>query len=112
MTLEELHARHALGMPVEEIKREDQAAGVMMIPVPAGGILESVEGIEAASRVAGIEEVVITAKTRQRLVPWPEGNSYPGFIFARGRSPEFVEQALREAQGRLRFKIAPALPVL
>jgi hypothetical protein len=112
MSLEELHARHALGMPVEHIEREDQAAGVMMIPVPEGGVLETVAGAEEASAVAGIEDVVISAKPGQRMVPWPEGNSYPGFIFARGDSPEFVEQALREAHSKLRFRIMPALRVL
>ena len=33
---------------------------------------------------AGIEDVVITAKEGQMLVPLPEGASYLGFIFARG----------------------------
>lgn len=112
MPLEELHARHALGMHVENIEREDQAAGVMMIPVPEAGVLESVEGTPEASSVPGIEEVLISAKPGQRLVPWPEGNSYPGFIFARGDSPEFVEQALRQAHAKLRFKISRTLPVL
>ena len=34
----------------------------------------------------GIEDVIITAKQGQKLVPLPEGNSYLGFIFARGDS--------------------------
>jgi hypothetical protein len=54
----------------------------------------------------------LNAKPGQRMVPWPEGNSYPGFIFARGGSPEFVEQALRQAHAKLRFRIMPALRVL
>ena len=43
----------------------------------------------------GIEDVIITAKQGQKLVPLPEGASYLGFIFARGESPDAVEQALR-----------------
>ena len=111
-TLEEFLIRHALGMPVDRLQREPQAAGVMMIPVPADGLLVGVEGVEEARRVAGIEEVVITAKPQQKLIPWPEGNSYPGFIFARGDSPQMVEQALRRAHQRLNFVVTPLLAVV
>ena len=82
-----------------------------MLPVPAGGILESVSGIDQAEQVTGIEEVVITAKLGEILVPLPEGSSYPGFIFARGETPELVEQALRTAHGALEFRMTEALPL-
>jgi hypothetical protein len=59
-----------------------------------------------------VEEIEITAKRRQPLVPLPEGASYLGFIFARGESPEFVEDALRIAHGKLRFVVSPALKVV
>ena len=57
----------------------------MMIPIPKGGIYESVEGVDGAAAVPGIEDVIVTAKQGQRLIPLPEGSSYLGFIFARGR---------------------------
>jgi biotin carboxylase len=110
MSLEELIIRHALGLEIAPA-REEPAAGVMMIPIPRAGILKAVEGIEAAGQVAGIEEVAITAKLDQELVPLPEGSSYLGFIFARAASPEAVEAALREAHRHLRFAIASRLPV-
>ncbi len=112
MSLEELVIRNALGEPLDGVPRESAAAGVMMIPVPGAGILEGVEGVEEAAQVPGIEEVLITAKLHQKLVPWPEGSSYPGFLFARAATPEAVEQALREAHRRLRFRIQPVLPVV
>jgi biotin carboxylase len=112
VSLEELIIRLALGEAVHEIRREASAAGVMMIPVPGEGIFLEVQGLEAARKVPGIEEIVITAKPQQRLVPLPEGSSYPGFIFARGETPERVEQSLRAAHQRLRFVLAPALPVV
>jgi hypothetical protein len=62
--------------------------------------------------VPGIEAIEITAKLRQKLVPLPEGSSYLGFIFAHGDSPQYVERALREAHGKLRFIISPSLPVV
>ena len=44
MSLEELVIRHAIGQSVDELQREQQAAGVMMIPVPKAGILGEVRG--------------------------------------------------------------------
>jgi hypothetical protein len=46
------------------------------------------------------------------LVPLPEGKSYLGFIFARAPEPEDVERALREAHGRLRFRIDRGVAVI
>jgi len=60
----------------------------------------------------GIQEVTITAKLGQKLVPLPEGASYLGFIFATGASPLAVERLLRSAHGKLRFDITPELPVI
>jgi hypothetical protein len=83
----------------------------MMIPVSKSGIYEDCQGVEEAAAVAGISGVTITAKPGQRLLQLPEGNSYLGFIFARGCSAGFVEGALREAHARLSFRFATVLPV-
>jgi hypothetical protein len=112
ISLEELLIELALGRNVCDVRREASASGVMMIPVPQAGIHEGVEGLERARETPGVEDVAITAKPSEKLVPLPEGASYLGFIFARGRSPELVEDALRRAHRELRFVIAPALPVL
>jgi biotin carboxylase len=111
-TLEEMIIRLALGQDVSVFQRERAASGVMMVPVPGEGILTGVEGVEEARKIAGVEDVVITAKVNQKLVPLPEGSGYPGFIFARGDSSELVERALRRAHSKLRFVIAPSLPVI
>ncbi len=77
----------------------------MMIPVPGrgGGVLREVRGVAEARAVPLVEDVAITAHRGQTLVPWPEGSRYPGFIFARGETPEAVEAALRMAHRRLQF---------
>ena len=106
-SLEELILRQACGLTLESLERESQAGGVMMIPIPEGGILRQVGGLEEAKGVAGIEDVQITARLDQSLVPLPEGDAYLGFIFARGPSPETVEAALREAHSLLQFAIDP-----
>ena len=103
LSLEEIVLRHALGMNLPAVQRERLAAGVMMIPVPGAGVLREVRGAEGARAVPLVEDVVITANRGQRLVPPPEGTRYPGFIFARGDSPELVEAALREAHRQLDF---------
>jgi len=110
-SLEELLVRHALGLPGSEVEREGEASGVMMIPVPQTGILESVGGEDAARAVRGVVETEITARIKDRVTAWPEGSSYLGFIFARAGEPESAEAALREAHARLRFVIRPELPV-
>jgi hypothetical protein len=110
--LEELLLRHAVGEDVGGYERERCASGVMMIPIPRRGVYRGVEGIDEATRVDAIEEVVIAAKEGAVLVPLPEGKSYLGFIFARAEDPRAVERALRTAHAQLRFSIEAELPVL
>jgi len=107
--LEHLILRHALGEEVARAEPADPASGVMMIPIPKGGIYESVEGLERARAVAGISDVAITAKPGQLLVPLPEGGSYLGFLFARANTASEVEWALRRSHAELRFQMATAL---
>lgn len=112
MCLEELILRHALGREIPNFDRGGPAAGVMMIPIPRGGILRAVHGVEAASAVPHIEGVEITAKVNSTIVPLPEGNAYLGFIFARADDPATAEASLREAHSALTFQITPTLPVM
>ena len=109
-SLEELVLRHALGWPLE-IEARGEAAGVLMIPTPGAGVLRRVEGVLAAARVPGVEDVVIAVREGYELVPLPEGGSYLGFVFARGAGPVEVEEALRNAHRALRVIIAPSLKV-
>ena len=111
-SLEELILRQACGLPLDSLERETQAGGVMMIPIPAAGILRSVNGVEEAKKVAGIEDVQITVRLDQSLVPLPEGDAYLGFIFARGRTPAQVEKSLRQAHNLLQFKIDPEFTLI
>jgi len=93
-------------------RREREASGVMMIPIPRRGTFRSVEGLDPARAVAHVIDVAITAKPDQLLVPLPEGASYLGFIFARAESPTEVERALRTAHACLRFRIDTEFRVL
>src|SRR5216684_4612293 len=109
--LEELLLRQAVEMPVGSWKREAEASGVMMIPVPASGVLESVEGEESARTVAHIVGLEITARLHDYIAAWPTGSSYLGFLFARAKTVQEVEGALRAAHEKLRFVIRERLAV-
>lgn len=109
--LEELLLRHALALPGSGSPRERTASGVMMIPVPASGVLENIEGEGEARSVAHIRNLQITARLHDYIAAWPEGSSYLGFLFASTEDPAQVEAALREAHSRLKFSISPRLPV-
>src|SRR5207249_4323897 len=111
VTLEELILRHALGMTGEPPPREKRASGVVMLPIRRRGVLEEVRGVEEARHVPLVEDVAITAHLREELVPLPEGASYLGFVFARGDTPEQVEQALRQAGARIEAVVTPTLAV-
>jgi len=111
VTLEELILRHALGMTGDPPPREKRASGVVMLPIRRRGVLEEVRGVEEARQVPLVEDVAITAHLREELVPLPEGASYLGFAFARGDTPEQVEQALRQAGARIEAVVTSRLPV-
>lgn len=105
-SLEDVIVGHAVGEMREVPRREERAAGVMMIPIPAPGTLEKVTGVEAAEAEPGVEEVLITAHRGQELVPLPEGSRYLGFIFARADTPELVESSLRRAHEKLEIRVS------
>jgi len=111
-SLEELILRQACGLPLLSTEREQRAAGVMMIPIPAVGILQRVDGVEAAQATPLIEGIEITARINYPITPLPEGESYLGFIFAKGETPATVEAALRQAHSKLTFTIAPEFDLL
>ncbi len=61
ISLEELILRQAIGQPLEGIERSPEARGVMMIPIPAAGLLKAVRGEAEARAVPHIESVQIAA---------------------------------------------------
>ena len=103
--LEEVILRAALGERPERLERERRASGVMMIPIPAAGILREVRGEAEARAVAGVTGLELTLHPGTELVPLPEGHRYLGFLFADAETPAAVEASLREAHRRLEFVV-------
>jgi biotin carboxylase len=110
--LEEILLRHAAGESVAGARLAAGGHAVMMIPIPRAGVYVGVEGVDRARAVEHIEDVIVTAKEGQAMLPLPEGASYLGFIFGHGPSPEAAEKAVREAHARLRFEFSTPLPVV
>jgi len=104
-SLEELILRHALGLPLDGLAREEAASGVMMLPIPRAGVLEEVRGQDEALAVPGVTGLEISIARGRPVRPLPEGDRYLGFLFARGETPDEVEEALRTAHGRLEIVI-------
>jgi biotin carboxylase len=111
VSLEEVLLRHAIGEDVSTYRQASGSSGVMMIPIPARGVFRGVSGVEDACAIPGIDDISITAKTDEILVPLPEGRSYLGFIFASGEEPAIAERALRAAHAKLTFSIERALVI-
>jgi len=106
MTSAEIVLRHAVGLPLPA-RANASAAGVMMVPIPASGILQGVDGIDAARDVPHVTGIEITACPGQLVAPPPEGAGYLGFIFSRAATPAAAEQALRAAHAALAVRIQP-----
>ena len=107
--LEEYILCKAAGKQTSSIEMK-QAAGVLMIPVPSNGIVRRIEGVTNAQAVEQVLEVRLNVREGQMLTMWPEGDMYPGFLFARGGSPEQVENALRTAHSHLKIVTMPIIP--
>lgn len=110
LSIEELTIALAMGNKIEPEPLQG-SRGVMMIPVQQAGLLRRVEGQSAAAKVAHIESIDIIVREGHELIPLPEGNQYPGYIFARAETPEMVTRALREAHSKLNFVTAPVFKI-
>jgi len=106
ISLEEVIVRHALGLPLDDLTREAQASGVMMLPIPRAGTLRGVHGQDAARQVPGVVGLEVTVPRGRALQPLPDGDRYLGFLFARGATPADVEATLRRAHALLDVDIA------
>lgn len=108
ISLEEVVLRHALDLPLDDLGREDRAAGVLMVPIPNSGVLRQVGGVDDARAVPGVVGVELTVNPGRPVVALPEGDRYLGFVFARADRSADVEDALRKAHAALHVVIDPA----
>jgi biotin carboxylase len=108
--LEQLIISLAMGSPIKSTLSKE-ARGVMMMPITEAGILKRVEGLSAARQVKNVEKVDIIIREGHELIPLPEGNQYPGYVFAKGSTTQEVVTALRAAYARLKLVVAPVFNI-
>lgn len=104
-TLESLILRNAIGLDKPELKRTTHASGVLMIPIPGSGALSGIGGIEATKTIEGVTGIDIMIRPGDHVLAPPEGDRYLGFVYARGRDPGQVEEALRQAMDTISVEI-------
>jgi biotin carboxylase len=97
-TLETLILRNAIGLEKPELRREPNASGVLMIPIPRSGRFVVVEGLDQVRALEHISAIDITTTPGSQVEAPPEGDRYLGFVFARGQERSEVETALRRAR--------------
>ena len=105
---EELVIALATNLPIN-ISPPKNARGVLMMPIKKAGILRRVEGLKEAEQTEFVERVDIIINEGNELVPLPEGNQYPGYIFAQADTTSQVVSALNSAFDKLNFIVAPVL---
>jgi biotin carboxylase len=101
-----LHA--ALGEPIPSAALEavPQAGGaVVRFLVPPEGVLQGVEGIEAAGAVEGVEEVRIYRGRGHVFGPFLRGADRAGAVLATGASREEALERADEAARLIRFEV-------
>lgn len=100
-SLEVIVLRSALGMPTLDTSPTRPAAGVLMLPIPATGVLTAVEGVDEVEAFERIDAVTLTIPPGRRVTALPEGDRYLGFVFAGGADAAGVEETLRIAGSSL-----------
>ena len=105
-SLETLILRNTLGLDKPELKREPIATGVLMIPIPRGGVFGQVSNIDALREIPGVTGIDITVTPGNRIDPPPVGDRYLGFVFARADSPEEVTKSLVSARDLVEVEIS------
>jgi biotin carboxylase len=96
-SLEVALLRSALGDAIGSLEPARPSTGVLMLPIPASGVLTGVEGVDEVRALPGVDDVQITISIGRRVEALPEGGRYLGFVFASGSTPGAVEAALRSA---------------
>jgi hypothetical protein len=110
-TLEDVLLAHALGLPVDRYGHAALASGVLMVPVIETGRFREMDGVDDVRAMSGVTAVEVTTRPGSMLEAWPEGGSYPGFVFAEAAQPDQVVEALRDASRRLRPVVDRVLPI-
>lgn len=88
----------ALGkQPDLKRKASELTAASLVFISPVDGVLKSVRGLEAASALSGVEEVVLYTKLGQRMNPLRSGSDRAGHVIVYNKDPAICRSTAHEA---------------
>jgi biotin carboxylase len=98
----------ALGEPVDpaDLEPKYQRPVIQRYAFPPAGRVVSISGAEEASRVAGIAEIIVTAKPGDVIPPAGDKRPSAAMVLATGPTREGALQAANDALSRLRIQTA------
>lgn len=98
----------ALGEPVDpaELEPKSQKPVVQRYVFPAPGRVVSIEGEDEARRVAGVAEVIVTAKPDDIIPPAGDKRPSAAMVLATGPSHEAALAAANDALARIKIEVA------
>ncbi|MCZ7476247.1 MULTISPECIES: ATP-grasp domain-containing protein [unclassified Micromonospora] len=102
---QQLHV--ATGRPVELTARHRSVAGIHFITAPERGVLLSIDGLDRARSVRGVQQVHLTVEAGQAVAPPRDAYGRVGFVIAKGRSAATVERILDRAVAEIAWEVAP-----
>ncbi|MDT0343934.1 pyridoxal-phosphate dependent enzyme [Streptomyces litchfieldiae] len=100
----EQHMRVAAELPPQLTASSYRHAGIRFLTAPRPGVLRTVEGVAAAGRTPGVEQVTVTARPGAKVRPAQDAYDRLGFVIASGDAPGAVARSLAEAAARLRIR--------
>ncbi|MFJ6722788.1 MULTISPECIES: pyridoxal-phosphate dependent enzyme [unclassified Streptomyces] len=104
----EQQLRVAVGLPPELKPAHTGHAGIQFLLADADGVLEDVEGVEAAARNEDIEAVTVTAAPGARVRRARNAADRLGHLIARHPEARGVTEALDAARSLVRLTVGPA----
>ncbi len=104
-SLESVVLRSAVGRDATPDGQTRPASGVFMLPIRAAGVLTSVENLEQARSIEGVDDIEITIPIGREVLPLPEGDRYLGFVFASAATPDEVDMILQRAAATIDITI-------
>lgn len=81
--------------------------GIWMLPTPADGRFEGVDGVDEAAAIPGVDRIEITTTPGTAVYAPPRTRSYLGFVFVSGRSRRHVVATLERVRSVLRPRVVP-----
>ncbi|MFI7661812.1 ATP-grasp domain-containing protein [Micromonospora parva] len=107
--------RQSVGMSVlddlEVAKRRFDAsplyAAIWYAEPTVDGVIESIEGVDAARLIPGVQEVSVTVGRGDRIAPLTMSRDRPAYAWATGTSAGEALDRARAAVGELRFTTVP-----